>query len=502
MEGMKVGAASRWRDPLTLAAVALVLYAGLCKALLFRNLEYLHTDLLSFVEMSRSWYFWGSLLYDNAYGHQAAIHNFYLLLAFSPLTIPLGAYGLILGLVLLELAAVLRTAGAASLGLAGRLVVLQGLLGPIAFAVFDNPSFGFHPELCYPPLAVLLALELREGKPWRATLLAVLVVLVKEDGAVLCFSVLAAHFAGRLWATRHAPAEERLAVVRAAALSLLASAVAFVAGLALLWAVGRTLPGASLTAEARIVGSLRLLAHAIAGRGHLAERLLFGVLGYAVAAAATLLPLARRALHGLGMLLVSSPPLLVVLALSSAVYRFNFMLWPLRLSPFLALTLACLVLAAPARRTAPAGRALRSLAWTAALVAVSWGLQLGLLARTEGYSPLPRLRLLALMDGAGYRAATLDPDEVRFLRCLGGRLPPALAVMAPADVRPVFHRQAIVFDHLEAHAWEAPRLRIVPRSRLPAAPPAGWCRDAGVGRDAVDAQCDLMRVVESCRRSP
>lgn len=499
---MTTGASSRWRDPLTLAAVALVLYAGLCKGLLFRNLEYVHTDLLSFVEMSRSWYFWGTPLYDNAYGHHAAIHNFYLLLAFSPLTIPLGAYGLFLGLVLLELGAALRTAGAASLGLAGRMVVLQGLLGPIAFAVFDNPSFGFHPELCYPPLAVLLAVELREGRPWRATLSAALVLLVKEDGAVLCWSVLAAHFAGRLWAMRGAPAVERRAVARAAVLCLLGAGVAFVAGLALLWAVGRAVPGAHLTAEARIVDSLRTLEHAIAGRGQLGERLLFGLMGYMVAAVATLLPLGRRVPHALGMLLVSSPPLLAVLALSSAVYRFNFMLWPLRLAPFLALTLACLVFAAPSSRAAPGGRAFRPAAGTAALVAVSWGLQLILLARTEGYSPLPRLRVPALMNGAGYRAAAFDRAELRFLRCLGDRLPPALAVMSPADARPVFHRQAIVFDNLEAHAWEAARLRIVPRSRTSAAPVAGWCADAGVGRYAVDAECDLLPIAESCRRTP
>ena len=78
-------------------AVLAVLYAGLCKALLFHGLEYFHTDFFSFLEMSRSLFQYGELLRDNAYGHDAAIHNFYLLLAFAPLTLPLGAYGLILG---------------------------------------------------------------------------------------------------------------------------------------------------------------------------------------------------------------------------------------------------------------------------------------------------------------------------------------------------------------------------------------------------------------------
>jgi hypothetical protein len=178
----------RSRAPLVLGSVALllILYAGLCKALLFNNLEYTHSDFFSSLEMSRSWFYSRPLLHDNVYGDQAAIHNFFLLLAFAPLTISLGAYGLILGLVLLEVAAVVRVARASTLDPGGRLAILGGFLSPIGFAVFDDPGFGFHPELCYPPLALLLALDLREARPRTAILMGALIVLVKEDGAVLC----------------------------------------------------------------------------------------------------------------------------------------------------------------------------------------------------------------------------------------------------------------------------------------------------------------------------
>src|SRR5713101_7327538 len=120
---------SRRRLPplaLGVAAVLLVLYAGLCKALLFHDLEYFGSDLFSFLEMTWSWHYAGQLLHDNVHGYPSAIHNFYLLLAFSPLTIPLGAYGLILGLVLFNLMAVLRVATAAVLDLPTRLVILAG----------------------------------------------------------------------------------------------------------------------------------------------------------------------------------------------------------------------------------------------------------------------------------------------------------------------------------------------------------------------------------------
>ena len=212
---------------LATVAVLTVLYAGLCKALLFHDLEYTHTDFFSFLEMSRSLVQSGELLRDNVYGHHAAIHGFYLLLAFSPLTVPLGAYGLILGLVLLHLTAVVRVALATTLDLPGRVALLGGYLSPIAYAVFDNPVFGFHPELCYPPLALLLALDLREGRSRRATLVAALMVLVKEDGAVLCACVLVAFFAPRFWALRAAAPEERRPVASAAAWSLLAATLAF-----------------------------------------------------------------------------------------------------------------------------------------------------------------------------------------------------------------------------------------------------------------------------------
>ena len=91
MSGPDPEAASRG---LGVAAALAVLFAGLCKGLLFHNLDYVGSDLFSFLDGTWSWYYTGQLLRDNVYGNQGAIHNFYLLLAFSPLTIPLGAYGL------------------------------------------------------------------------------------------------------------------------------------------------------------------------------------------------------------------------------------------------------------------------------------------------------------------------------------------------------------------------------------------------------------------------
>lgn len=476
-------------------AVLVVLYAGLCKALLYHDLEYYHTDFFSFLEMSRSLVQSGELLRDNVYGHHAAIHNFYLLVGFSPLTVPLGAYGLILGLVLFHVTAVVRIALATTLDLPARVALVGGYLCPIAFAVFDNPVFGFHPELCYPPLAVLLALDLREGKPRRAVLVAALMVLVKEDGAVLCASVLVAFFASRLWALRASAPEERREVAAAAARSLLAAATAFIAGMALLWVVGRVIMLPQETAEARILDSLRNVGHAVAGHGLLRESLQWGLVGYCGVCVLCLLPLGRRLFRGLALLLVSSPPLVAVLLVAAGTYRFRYMLWPHRLAALQALAVACLALASAT--TPSVGR--RPLVRVTGLLALTWAAQLVALDRAEGYSPWARLAASALAKGEGTRASTVPPEELRFLRCLGERLPRGLPVSSFGDLHPVFHRQSVVFEARLERARHAPRLRVVPAS-LEAAPPAAtFCPGVRIEGLEVQAECSLVPLVEACR---
>ena len=476
------------------AAVLVVLYAGLCKALLFHDLEYYHTDFFNFLEMSRSLFESGELLRDNVYGHHAAIHNYYIMLAFSPLILSLGAYGLILGLVLLHVAAVLRVAFAATLDLPSRVALLGGYLSPIAYAVFDDPIFGFHPELCYPPLCLLLALDLREGRSRRAILVAALLLLVKEDGAVLCACVLVAFFALRLWELRTASPEERRPVVAAAAWSLLATALAFAAGMALLWLMGRALPQPQETAEVRLLDSLRNVGHALAGRSLMRESLSWGLVGYCAVGVLTLLPLGRRLFRGLTLLLVSSPPLLAVLVVSAGVYRFRYMLWPHRLAALSALAGACLVLASPT--FARSGR--RAMVRVLALIALTWTAQLVALDRAEGYSAVGRLDAPGLLKGEGTRASEVPHEELRFVRCLGARLPRGLPVIAFGDLYPVFHRQSIFFDARAAYARSAPRLRVVPASLDGASLAGGLCRGPRVGGHEVEAECGLIPLVEGC----
>jgi hypothetical protein len=194
------------------------------------------------------------------------------------------------------------------------------------------------------------------------------------------------------------------------------------------------------------------------------------------------------------LLALSAPPVIVVLAVSSAIYRFELMVWPPRLALLVGLLVACIVFA---RSTPSRIASVRTTAGVVVLIAVSWGLQVLLLGHS-GYSPWPRLDARALVRGSGYRASTVPPRELGFLRCVAGRLPRGLPVSAPRGVVPVFHRQSIVLQELEAHAWHPPRLRVVPS--IMAAAEGAVCRGPQVGDLAVEGECGLLPLLWDCGR--
>ncbi len=480
------------------AAVLVVAYAAFCKALLFRNLEYLGSDLFSFLEMSWSWYYAGLWLHDNIYGHHYALHSFVIVPLFSPLTIPLGAYGFVVGLALLNAFAAWRLATLAVLDLPARLAALAGLLSPVAFWAFDNPYWGFHPELCYPPLAVLFAAELETGRRGRAALAALPLMLVKEDGAVLAACVLVAHFASQLWGLRHDPEAERRKTLAAALLALLAVTLVFAANMAILGLASRFHAAEQGTSSGRIGDALRMLALTAAGRGKIPRLVLQdGLVFYAQMAAFVLLPLLRRFPRGALLFLVSAPPVVAVLLVSAATYRFELMVWSPRVATLLGVVLACLVIAGangPTPVPVPASGRTRTAA-AVVLVLVSWGLQVARL-RPLPYVLSPRLDATALVRGDGYAISRLPQDDVSFLRCLGARLPGGLPVSAPEGVRPFFHRQSIVVEQFAHRAWHVPRLRVVASAE--AASPETPCPGPRRGDLAVHAECDLLPLVAAC----
>ncbi len=133
-----------------LLTLLLLAYWMLAKAVLFERLEYT-SDLFDFLEMSRSFAAGRPLLYDNNYGNTPAIHNYYIVPLFYPLTAILGAYGLFAGLAglwLLALLAIRRLAGTADPWKRELywIVTLALVLGPVSFWLWDDAHYGWHAQ--------------------------------------------------------------------------------------------------------------------------------------------------------------------------------------------------------------------------------------------------------------------------------------------------------------------------------------------------------------------
>jgi hypothetical protein len=483
-----------WSPILGGLGLLVVVYGGLSKALLVHSLQYDGSDFYSFLEMTWSWLYAG-LLHDNVYGFHGAIHNFYLLPLLAPLTVALGAYGLVVALVLAHGAGVVGVASHPDLDDPARLAILAGALGPFAFFVVDNPRWGFHPEVLYPPLALLLALALLRGWTWRAVALAGLVVLVKEDGALVCLSVVLAHTAWRWGVARQVSPEEARRALRTGLRGLLVFAVVFLAGMALLSWWSHRYAETQTTSADRLGPAVRAAVRTLSGQGRpRLDRLLEALPVYLLMSVLMLVPLGRRLPRGLLLFGAGVPCLLAVVVVSAAPYRFNMMLWAPRVATLQAAVVAALVFAA----VTPPGRRPARLGAVALLAVASWVGQ-GAVLHGMGYS------LAARVVGPGARfgppPSHLEPAEDRYLRCVASHLPWALPVSGKGKTYLVFHRQSVVFGS-SAHNWHPARLRVVRAAAATGELGPGVCRAPTVGSFAIEAECDLLPLFADCPSGP
>ncbi|QJD81466.1 hypothetical protein HH216_22375 [Spirosoma rhododendri] len=183
--------AYHWRRTVLLSSLLLLLFFGF-KIGRFQSLYYTFNDMYIFIQSSCSWLDGRPVLYENIWGYDSRIHNNYILLLIGPLIYLGGVYGafaVLTGLLLLSYGLLLRT-------LAGRgqwflwLAFAVLLFGPVWFWFNDHPGIGWHPELLYYPLVLLLTLALFYAETaWYFWVTALLIVLVKEDGALMAGTV-------------------------------------------------------------------------------------------------------------------------------------------------------------------------------------------------------------------------------------------------------------------------------------------------------------------------
>ena len=455
----RLASAGAWLPIGTLAVL------GWWLSLKFKHLnafEYTSPDLSIGLQLSRSLWEKGALLYDNMYGWHGALHGFYVLPVLYPFTRPLGAPGLFVALGAAHAAALLLVARLPGLAASRKLALLALSLGPVGWWLFNDEIWGFHAELLYVPLAFLLSALLRAGarRAWLA-LVGLALLSVKEDGAVLLTSLLVAH----AWLRRD-PLSSFARTARVCLRIVAAGALAFLLGMALVLWQGRALPGENRpdgapvttprlndlrTADARLEQALQRLGVRLRderetlrlGRSALGTGLLLA------SAAVSLGPLAGgRALVAFVPL---SLPLYAVALVGSAGYpdAVHWLTWPPRFASLWALLLGVALLAA---RQTPGPSFRRVLVY----VALSWGLQTIALDRARFEAPLPGRSDL-------HRAPRLADHERATLECLATRLPRRAPVLAERYMQAVFDRQDWTWAPQLERAFAAPEIAVCDR---------------------------------------
>lgn len=177
----------KWIGPVAVSSGALLLFF-LFKVFSFQALYYTYNDLYIFLQNSCSWMDGRPLLYENIWGYDDRIHNNYSMLLWGPLIYGFGAYGAFAvqtGLTILSYSLLLRkmTRKMAAQDVWLALAVL--LLGPVWIWLNEHPGIGWHPELTYFPLSILFLLALLQNRTALTWLAGAMLVLVKEDGALL-----------------------------------------------------------------------------------------------------------------------------------------------------------------------------------------------------------------------------------------------------------------------------------------------------------------------------
>jgi hypothetical protein len=411
------------------------------KVRLFEGLSYA-SDL--FVSLQLSWSGWEGRPWghDNFYGNGWALHNYFLIVAFYPLTARLGAYGLFIGLALIWGASILYGATGWS-GLALRIALL---LGPVAFRIWDNPIYAWHSELLYLPLGIFFA-EARLRNSRLAWLFGTLLCLVKEDGAVLACaldqSVLllsAARGEGAPW--------RKLALHTSAWIGV------FVLGFLVLWTnrsgaspgrIGEIAPAiARIAAEPNLVAALRWQILSVA---LLLLPLAAIVAGFVGLRRAALIWLCSAPLWAIAI--TSSLPYSV----NEAAFYFHGLVWPPRLVLLWTFGSA-VVMGAVSAGSAAGSQRWRLVQVVGAAVALLI-FQHEFLARRLGYSALGRAGD-ALGDAVP--RSRLSERETSFLRCVADGLPWRTPVMTSQSLYAVFHEDLLVGPDGEAKALNPPRV--------------------------------------------
>lgn len=165
------------------------------KMALYDKLEY-QTDLFSILQLSRD-FLWGKpLLYENAYGDNTAYHNSFLMPLYAPFTVAFGGKGLfVAGFGGMLWACFLIGGLFKNKPLYTGLGFLVLFFSPVAFYLWDDYRFGWHPETIYYPLCTVFLASLALKNKSSLWLSGLCILLSREDGILLLWALYLAYSA-------------------------------------------------------------------------------------------------------------------------------------------------------------------------------------------------------------------------------------------------------------------------------------------------------------------
>jgi len=387
------------------------------------GLEYT-IDMFMNEQVARSVFIHDVLWHDYFVGGQKGIHNFFALLLLGPLTLVWGAKAFFAVTESLHAGAALRWVRSAEPGVLANTasIVAAMLFGPLMFWMVDDPFYGWHPELLYPFLSVLLAEALlhRRKTVW---LWAAIIALTREEGALLAGGIAVIGVA-----SEGAPVRR---MVRTYALWLIVFAVSMV----LVRFLHR--PGTEDRIKTALGALFRLpYDHA------LLDDFSRSVISALAMFAAGFIPLAalggkRQALWAI----VVSLPLWGVTVIGTLAYakqpgglQLHGLLWPIRFSLMWSVLLAACVFALAGAQSARipvvAGCALLSIL-----------LQIQFLGQFRNYAVSARI------EGLSTTAADkLSPRSLSWMHCLGQSLPRQTILWTHWNLEAPFEKQNLISD--------------------------------------------------------
>ncbi len=170
--------------------VAVLFLFFLFKVAAFNRLQYFG-DIFGFVQVAQGFADGYPLLHENDFGDHKSSHNFYLILLFFPLVRFLGAHGLFVAQLVFHLgalAAIYRLARAETKRHLVWCTWLVFFLGPVGFWLWDDAPYGWHAQILFAPLCLAMAAGLVAER--RIAIAAgLLLVLLHEQGAILCWAI-------------------------------------------------------------------------------------------------------------------------------------------------------------------------------------------------------------------------------------------------------------------------------------------------------------------------